>query len=178
MVIREKKEMARPKGTKPASERWVLDAIDRNIIALLQANARIQISNLAREIGLSRTATQARLNRLEIENIIRGYTIRLDDDSSWPKAQAFVMLYLGGGFCDRVLPYLEKIPEVKASYSVAGEVDMILIVEGWDMEDIERIRVEIAKIPGIHDFDIRVVIKERFDRRGVALTEFASKTSA
>ena len=54
-----------------------LDAIDRQLLSLLQANAREPAAILARKLGLARTTVVARIARLERESIVAGYGVRL-----------------------------------------------------------------------------------------------------
>ena len=70
-----------------------IDEVDRQLIARLQENARIPTAALARGVGLSRSAVQERLERLEKSNIITGYTVQLGD-SARPVLLAEVMIQL------------------------------------------------------------------------------------
>ena len=54
-----------------------LDATDRKLIALLQDNARLSTVALAKAVGLSRSAVQERVHRLESAGVIAQYTVRL-----------------------------------------------------------------------------------------------------
>lgn len=58
-----------------------LDELDRNLVALLQANARESVANLARQLGVARTTVVARIERLERTGVIAGYSVRLDRKS-------------------------------------------------------------------------------------------------
>ena len=70
-----------------------LDETDRRLIARLQENARIPIAALARDVGLSRSAVQERLERLEKSQTIMGYTVQLGDQAR-PVLLAEVMIQL------------------------------------------------------------------------------------
>ena len=66
------------------------DATDRNLIALLQANARESTAHLARQLGIARTTVVARLARLERDGVVVGYTARLGQDEQRPGVIAHV----------------------------------------------------------------------------------------
>ena len=53
-----------------------LDEIDRQLIALLQINARESVATLARQLGIARTTVNSRLERLEKNKVISGYGVR------------------------------------------------------------------------------------------------------
>ena len=62
-----------------------LDAIDRQLLSLLQANAREPAAILARKLGLARTTVVARIARLEREHVVAGYDVRLAACSKKPR---------------------------------------------------------------------------------------------
>ena len=61
-----------------------LDALDQQLLSLLQANAREGTAELARRLGLARTTVVARIARLEREGVVAGYGVRLA--SGWQAA--------------------------------------------------------------------------------------------
>ena len=80
-----------------------LDAIDRKLIALLQADARASATALARDAGLSRTAIQERMARLERAGVILGYTVRLVERPRPPVTRALLSLRIRTRPCASVL---------------------------------------------------------------------------
>ena len=54
---------------------------DEQLLSLLREDARASTAEIARRLGLSRTTVQNRITRLEQEGVIRGYTVRVDDES-------------------------------------------------------------------------------------------------
>jgi DNA-binding Lrp family transcriptional regulator len=57
----------------------VLDELDRNIISLLGADARMSVATLARRLKVARSTVQTRLERLETTGMIAGYTLKLGE---------------------------------------------------------------------------------------------------
>ena len=66
------------------------DKLDRALLALLQADARESAANLARKLGVARTTVVARLDRLERDGVVLGYTVRLREDAADRGLQAIV----------------------------------------------------------------------------------------
>ena len=92
----------------------ILDPLDERILAELTANARIAHAELGAKVNLSRNAVRQRIERLERDGAIQGYTVRLGDarrPSSLISAVIFVYRYdrMRG---DDVLATLRSIPEV------------------------------------------------------------------
>src|SRR5688572_17167169 len=98
----------------------IIDAIDRQLIARLQDDARTPVVALAQAVGLSRSAVQERLRRLERDGVIAQYTLRLGAEDG---VQAWLMLRYADGFsCDDVLPAIAPWPQVRLCHSLAGDV--------------------------------------------------------
>ena len=142
------------------------DDVNRNLVTLLQANAREPLASLARKVGLSRNAVTERLKRLERDEVITGYTIRLGKKLPITSpVRAYMLLYLDGPICERVLPGVSRLPEIKFSQSLGGEIDMITYVETENLEELNRVRDELERIHGVHKVTTAIVLIDRFDRR-------------
>ena len=148
-----------------------LDDVDRNIIGILQANAREPIASLARKIELSRSAAQERIARLERHGVISSYTVQLGNSKVKPNVSAYMLLYLEGPICERILPSIAAIPEVRKSQSVGGEIDMILLVETNSLEELYGVRARVEAIRGVSKVTSGIVLVDRFDRTGRAKPE-------
>lgn len=126
----------------------VLDDRDRALLASLRKDARRPLVALARDIGLSRSATQERLARLLRTGVIGGFTTV----EPHPEAQLCAHLLLKhqpGHGCAALLPHLRQRPEITAIHAVAGETDMVLRVEAPGVAAIEETRAAISALPGV-----------------------------
>lgn len=141
-----------------------LDAIDRQLIALLQDNARLSTVALAKAVGLGRTTVQERLQRLESAGVIAQYTVRLG--SGGDPLQAWLMLRYADGFsCDDVMPQLTAMPQVRLCHSVAGELDLLVLVQAESPSDLADLRERVAAIKGVDDVTTVPVLRTTLDRR-------------
>ncbi|GLH69761.1 AsnC family transcriptional regulator [Geothrix rubra] len=141
-----------------------LDDLDRRLIAELCADARLTQVALAARVGLSRSAVQARIKRLEREGVIRGYTLRLDRECP-AGVRAYLLVQGSGPSHERAVRALEAFPEVRVADSVSGDIDLVLQLEADRVEDLNRLRDEVAKLPGIAATRTLLVLAPRFDRR-------------
>jgi DNA-binding Lrp family transcriptional regulator len=141
-----------------------LDDLDRRLLRELQADARLPQVTLAARLGLSRSAVQDRIKRLERTGIIRGYTLRTAGEP--PAAIRAYLLVKGlGASHERAVRALAALPEVRVADSVSGETDLVLQLEAECMEDLNRVRDEVARLPGIASTRTLLVMQPRFDRR-------------
>lgn len=141
-----------------------LDAIDRRLIALLQDNARLSAVALAKAVGLSRSSVQERLQRLESAGVIAQYTVRLG--AGGDPLQAWLLLRYAEGFsCDDVMPLLEALPAVQQCHSVAGEIDLLVLVRVDTPGALADLRERIAAFKGVDDVTTLPVLRVLLDRR-------------
>ena len=140
-----------------------LDDLDRRLIEELSLDARLTQVALAARIGLSRSAVQERLKRLEREGVILGYTLRLGQA---PPAglRAYLLVKDSGPSHERALRALEGFPEVRRADSVAGEIGLVLQLEVASVEGLNRVRDEVAKLPGVSSTQTLLVMKGEFSR--------------
>lgn len=137
-----------------------MDDKDRLLLSLLRRDARRPIVALARDLGLSRTATQDRLAKLRASGAIAGFTI-IDGDAR-SRASAYLLVRLEHGFrCAQIAPKLRTIATVEAVHSVTGPVDLIVRVDAENVEGIEKARAEISAMTGVDEVSTHVVL-ERF----------------
>ena len=137
-----------------------MDDKDRLLLSLLRRDARRPVVALARDLGLSRTATQDRLAKLKASGAIASFTIVGGDGS--PNEIAYLMVKLEHGTrCAQIAPKVRTISAVESIHSVTGVIDMIVCVAAEHVEGIEKVRVELAGLAGVAEVSTHVVL-ERF----------------
>jgi DNA-binding Lrp family transcriptional regulator len=141
-----------------------IDDIDRRLIARLQQNARLPIAALAREVGLSRSAVQERLERLENAEIIRGYTVILGD-AARPRLLAEVMIQVEPQKSAGVVSALQKIIGCIRCLAISGEYDLIAEISADTPEELDTMLDRIGTLPGIKRTASSIILSTKFDRR-------------
>ncbi|RED54212.1 Lrp/AsnC family transcriptional regulator [Aestuariispira insulae] len=129
-----------------------LDGTDRKIIAELSANARLPVTKLAARVGLSRTAVQLRIDRMERDGMIRGYRVELAESAiEKPKPTgAFIEIRLKERMkYAPIVAVMKKIPEVRECHNVSGDGDLILVVEQATPERIQEICEHLWNHPNV-----------------------------
>lgn len=143
----------------------VLDDKDEALILALERDARASVVALAREIGLSRSATQERLGRLQRDGAIAGYTVVRGRADGRARLNACLMIrHARGGTCARSVVPLKRIPEVKAIQSLAGDPDLLVQVSAADPADLDRIAEAVRTLPGIGEVTTHVVLADHLRR--------------
>jgi Lrp/AsnC family leucine-responsive transcriptional regulator len=122
-----------------------LDDIDRILVRELVADGRATLSELAASAGLSVSAVQSRVRRLESRGVVAGYAARVDPEAVGHLLSAFVAITpLDPSQPDDAPARLQHIAEIESCYSVAGEESYVLLVRvetARTLEDLlQRIR--------------------------------------
>ncbi len=141
-----------------------LDDIDRRLLALLSADARTPTALLARQVGLSRSAVQERLKRLERDGVIAGYTVTLGADLAVAGVSAQVMLTLDPKLQDRAVDALRGLPEVKSARTVSGRYDLVAEVTAPTAELLDAVLTRIGKLPGVSRTTSSILLSTKFQR--------------
>ncbi|WP_343715803.1 Lrp/AsnC family transcriptional regulator [Inquilinus sp.] len=146
-----------------------LDPIDRHLLALLQRNARLPVLALARAVGLSRSAVQDRLARLQ-RGVIDGFTIRLKAPVPAAGLRAFILLRIENRPCAKVLAAFRGWPEIRSCHFVAGPSDAVLDVAVADIAALNALRGRMAALPGVRTATAVPVMETLFEDRETAET--------
>ena len=127
-----------------------MDDIDRKIVALLRENARRSFKDIGGYVHLTAPAVKRRVDRLEAEGVLLGYTAIVDPQAFGWHAEAFVDLYCEGRMPGAAVKRaVEKEPGVVSAHTVAGEASAMLHVRANDTKDLEDTLERIRSTDGI-----------------------------
>lgn len=130
-----------------------MDAIDRKILRVLQADARASLQAIGQAVGLSPSPCWERIRKLELGGVIEGYTVRLSPQALGLPDTVLVQVTLDSHSDNTLEKFgetLAAIPEVIEAYLVSGDYDYLLRVAVRDTRDYERLlREQLYKIKGI-----------------------------
>jgi Lrp/AsnC family leucine-responsive transcriptional regulator len=154
----------------------MIDAIDKEILKILQQNARTSNAELARQVGLAPSAMLERVRKLEERGIIDGYCVRLNAKKLGLGLVAFVFVrtedFVGE---DKTGQHLSKIPEVLEVHHVAGEDCFLVKVRAHDTEHLgEILRKKIATIKAVRSTRTTIVLRTTKETQGLPLEVEAS----
>lgn len=140
-----------------------LDRYDEKILALLVQDARLSVSDISRQVNLSRTAVSDRIKRMEEGGKITGYHAHIALPSE-DLISAYLALTFRPLSCELVQPYIEKIPEIKMAHSISGDIDLMLLVQVTSMKRLHEIRLEMDSWPNIDKVMTHMCLATRLDR--------------
>ncbi len=146
-----------------------LDAIDRKILELLQANSNITNAQLAQEVGLSPAPTLERVKKLETQGVIKSYHAVVDMASVGLGVCTFVTVSLKGHNKDNIAKFIKAIsdiPEVVECHHVTGQADFILKVVAPDIPAYQNLMLEkVTNIEVVDNMQSTVILSTFKDSR-------------
>ncbi|NLA28817.1 MAG: Lrp/AsnC family transcriptional regulator [Propionibacterium sp.] len=126
-----------------------MEHTDEQILALLSRDGRMSFTELGRKVGLSTSATQQRVRRLEQRGIITGYRAVIDAAKVGRPLTAFIEIQpLSISTADDAPEYFERLPQITSCYSVAGNASYLCLAQVGSAEELDellnRIRRELS----------------------------------
>jgi len=147
-----------------ADQSYQLDRIDRNIVRILQRDARIPHTELARKVGLSTTPCKERVRRLERDGVIQHYQAVLDPDALYRGLVVFLQIRLNRTSQDIFEEFTARaldLLEVQECYLVSGNFDYLLKARVADMNAYRILLGEtLLTLPGVLESTSYVVMEQ------------------
>jgi DNA-binding Lrp family transcriptional regulator len=142
-----------------------MDDVDRQIVALLRQDARRSFQSIGLRVALSAPAVKRRVDRLEADGVISGYTATIEPTAFGWHSHAFVELYCEGRMAGaEVSAAVSKLPEVESAYTIAGAASAILHVRAADTQHLEEALERIRETPGVSRTETQIVLSTLFER--------------
>ena len=146
-----------------------VEEIDRKILSLLAGDGRMSFTDLARQTGLSVSATHQRVRRLERRGLIRGYAAVINPADAGLPLTAFVSVKpFDPAAADDVPQRLQHLAAIEACHSVAGEENYILKVRVASPGDLEILLSEIRAVANVST-RTTIVLSTPYENRPPAL---------
>jgi DNA-binding Lrp family transcriptional regulator len=126
-----------------------MDETDRQLIALLRANARATVASIAKSLHVARGTVQNRIAKLERDGTIAGYTVRLKPQADQQRIAAFMSIAVEGNRADSVLRTLRGDPAIEALHTTNGRWDIVAQLRADSLEAFDRVLGRIRQVEGI-----------------------------
>jgi len=142
-----------------------MDDTDRTIVALLREDARRSFLDIGRHVHLSAPAVKRRVDSLERDRVLLGYTAVVDPEAFGWHAEAFVDIYCEGSMPGTAIKRaVERESGVVSAHTVAGEASALLHVRARDTKDLESALERIRATDGVTRTVTEVVLSTLFER--------------
>ena len=141
-----------------------MDDMDRTILGLLSADARMSVATLARKLKVARSTVQARLERLESTGVIAGYTLKLGEAARAARIRATILLTIEPRSQAAILTRLKTVPEVEVAHTTSGRFDLLLQVAAPSTTALDDVLDRIGAMTGVKSSESLIHLSTKVDR--------------
>ncbi|WP_151720737.1 Lrp/AsnC family transcriptional regulator [Gemmobacter serpentinus] len=141
-----------------------MDEMDRTIIGLLGADARMSVATLARRMKVARSTVQARLERLETTGVIAGYTLKLGEAARQGRLRASVLLTIEPRAQAAIITRLKAIGEIEKVFTTSGRYDLLLQIAAPSTQVLDQVLDQIGALTGVVSSESLIHLSTKFDR--------------
>lgn len=140
-----------------------MDALDREILSILQHNGRATMTEIAAQVGLSLSSCHRRFRDLEANGVIRGFHAELDFDKLGRSFRALVFVTMDSSEHGSMTAFEEAIaavPEVVQAQRLFGSPDYQLSIATTSMQAYQELYDSVlSQLPGVHRMQSTLVMK-------------------
>lgn len=138
----------------------VLDEIDRNILRILQKDARTSYRDIQNKLGISIGTIHNRIAKLKKNSVIEGYTLRLNNEKLGYKLTFLIRINCDGKYTEKILEDLKEIPEVCSIFHTTGDQSAALICRFKEAGDIHNFIRDLNQKEYITRTNSNMILKE------------------
>ena len=150
-----------------------LDAIDRRLLAELQAEGRVTNVDLARRVGLTAPPCLRRVRALEEAGVIRGYHAELDASKLGFAITVFAMVSMRSQAEEDLRAFenhIADLPDVRECHMLNGEIDFILKIVSRDLQSFQEfLTSKLTPAPNVASVKTSLTIRTSKNEPGVPL---------
>jgi Lrp/AsnC family transcriptional regulator, regulator for asnA, asnC and gidA len=136
-----------------------LDDLDKNILKLLQRDARLSFAELGRNLDIAETTVRFRVNRLVENGIITRFAALLDPEKVGLKVGGAILLKIDPAHLDEACKQLVSFNETQYLFRSTGEYDLVSMILARDMEHLNEVVKRTKMIAGVKDARLSVTTK-------------------
>jgi DNA-binding Lrp family transcriptional regulator len=135
----------------------LMDEKDKQIIKLLKDDSRAGYADIGSQIGLSEGAIRKRIKTLTDDGVIRKFTVKVGVAEG---AQAITLLATNPAYPTvEVSKKIMEIPNVETIYEVTGEYDIIAVISGMNVTEVNECIEKIRRVEGIMKTNTMIVLR-------------------
>ncbi|SIT78311.1 transcriptional regulator, AsnC family [Yoonia rosea] len=138
-----------------------MDELDAHLIAALKRNGRASLSELAAQLGVTRSTVRVRLDRLVQGGEIAGFTVLTRSDVRPDPVRGLMMLEIAGRGAEKVMKQLQRMTEVQAVHSTNGTWDLIAEIGTDTLETFDQVLFAIRRLEGVTRSETNLLLSTR-----------------
>lgn len=141
-----------------------MDELDQNLLNILSGDARLTVSTIARRLGIARTTVQARIDRLEQQKVIAGYTLKLGEKFRLDRIRTTVLLQITPQTTIPLVQRLRRYPQVVEAHTTSGRFDLVVLLSCKNTVELDDLLDEIGALDGVISSESLIHLATKIDR--------------
>ena len=134
-----------------------MDEKDRQIIKILKDDGRAGCGDIGAQVDLSEGAVRKRIKTLTDESVIRKFTVKVGVGEG---AQAITLLATNPAYpTQEVSKKIQVIPNVETIYEVTSEYDIVAVISGMNITEVNECIEKIRRVEGIMKTNTMIVLR-------------------
>jgi DNA-binding Lrp family transcriptional regulator len=134
-----------------------MDNVDKEILKILKDNGRAGYIAIGKQIGLSEGAVRKRIKSLTDAGVIRKFTVKIGVAEG---AEAIALLSVVPSHpTQEVSNRIREIPNVETTYEVTGEYDIVCVISGMNVVEVNECIEKIRRVEGINKTNTMIVLR-------------------
>jgi DNA-binding Lrp family transcriptional regulator len=134
-----------------------MDNTDKEIIKILKDDGRAGFITIGKQIGLSEGAVRKRIKALSDARVIRRFTVKVGVAEG---AEAIALLSVNPSFpTQEVSKRIQQMPNVETTYEVTGEYDIVAVIGGMNVVEVNDCVEKIRRVEGIMKTNTMIVLR-------------------
>ena len=138
-----------------------MKTIDQGIIDLLKKDARMTVTKLAAELGVSRITIDNHIKALEQNRIITGYTVCLGNEDFNQRVSGWVMIVASANGEEAVIIQLRKMREIVKIFTTNGRWDLAVEIETQSLVEFDQALSKLRQVKGIEETQTSLLLSAR-----------------
>jgi len=135
-----------------------MDETDKKIIKILKNDARAGYVEIGSQVGLSEGAVRKRIKTLTDDKVIRKFTVKIGVKEG---AEAITLLTVNPAYpTQEVTKRIQQIPNVETIFEVTGEYDIVAVIGGLDVVEVNECIEKIRRVEGIMKTNTMIVLRD------------------
>ena len=135
--------------------------LDNQIIALLKRNARMLVTQMARELGVSRVTIDAHIKKMETSGVISGYTVKLGTEEFRHKVSGWILISVQANKEEHAIEKMIGTPEITRLHTTNGKWDLAAEIQVPTLEHFDEVISKLRQIDGITETDTSLLLSSR-----------------
>ena len=138
-----------------------MNQLDASIIALLKRNARMSVTQMSHELGVSRVTIDSHIKKMETSGVITGYTVKLGAEEFRHHVSGWILINVTANDEEDIISEMISMPEIARLFTTNGRWDLAAEIQTSSLEAFDTAISRLRQIPGVKETDTSLLLSSR-----------------